>query len=94
MTVLNLHIHERYGQRSTPKYSSFEITENEYRRYLGQFSLALNQVKTYMNEVVFRDGLTFPYDVPEFYTTVEFRPGALYFIMLVEDEYKTYFETE
>jgi hypothetical protein len=28
--------------------------------------------------------------VPEFYTTVQFRPDVMYFIMVVEEEYAVY----
>lgn len=66
------------------------MSENDYRSFITDFSIMLNEQKKYLNEVVFRGGIPFPYDVPEFYTTVQFRPDVMYFILVVEDEYAVY----
>jgi hypothetical protein len=88
---MQLSIHDRYS-RDYPMRSSFNITENEYRRFTQDFSLMLVSQKKYLNEVVLRNGIKFPYEVEQFYTTVQFRDGAMYFINVVEEEYATYKE--
>jgi hypothetical protein len=67
---LSLNIHERYGQKSYPKQNHINMTTNEYRSFLGEFSLTLNFIKKYYNDVILRGGVDFPYDVKEFYTSV------------------------
>lgn len=89
---LQLSIHERYGTRDYPMHSSFPITPNEYKSFISDFSLMLVSQKEYLNDVVLRGGLPFPYDTEEFYTTVQFREGAMYLINVVEEEYATYKE--
>ena len=66
------------------------MSANDYRAFITDFSLMLIEQRKYLNDVILRNGIPFPYDVPEFYTTVQFRPGVAYFIMVVEDEYKAY----
>jgi hypothetical protein len=67
---LALNIHEKYGQKSHPKENNIGMTENEYKTFLNEFSLTLNYIKKYYNDVIFRGGVDFPYDVEEFYTTL------------------------
>jgi len=64
------------------------MTENDYRSFLSDLSLTFNFIKKHYNDVILRRGIPFPYDVPEFYTSVAFYPGAAYFLFLTEDEYK------
>ena len=85
---MGLNIHDRYGQRSHPKHENIDMTENEYKTFLNDFSLTLNYIKKFYNDVILRGGLPFPYDVPEFYTSVKFGPNALYFLFETEEEYK------
>ena len=70
--------------------SLFSITPNEYHSFISDFSLMLVSQKTYLNDVILRGGIPFPYDTEEFYTTVQFREGAMYLINVVEEEYATY----
>ena len=64
------------------------MSENDYRSFLSDFSLTLNFIKKTYNDVILRKGIPFPYDVPEFYTTVAFYPKAAYFLFKTEEEYK------
>ena len=59
---MQLSLHDRY-RRDYPMRSSFNITENEYRRFTQDFSLMLVSQKKYLNEVVLRNGIKFPYEV-------------------------------
>jgi hypothetical protein len=94
---LLMNIHERYGQKAEPKYNSIDMSENEYAEFLTDFSLTLNSIKKHYNDVILRNGVPFPYDVPEFYTSLKFYPGAAYFLFETELEYKSkprHFEPE
>lgn len=64
------------------------MSENDYRSFLSDFSLTLNFIKKHYNDVILRKGIPFPYDVPEFYTTVAFYPQAAYFLFETDEEYK------
>ena len=87
---LQMNIHDRYGQNSYPKFASdaMNISRNEYSSFLTDFSLTLNNIKQHYNDVILRNGVPFPYDVPEFYTTLKFYPGAAYFLFETLDEFK------
>ena len=86
--LLSMNIHERYGQKSEPKVNNLNMTENDYAGFLTDFSLTLNTIKKHYNDVILRNGVPFPYDVPEFYTSLKFYPGAAYFLFETEEEYK------
>lgn len=83
-----MNIHERYGQKTQPHDNSLGMTENDYRTFLSDFSVTLNTIKKHYNDVILRTGIPFPYDVPEFYTTMAFYPGAAYFLFETEAEYR------
>ena len=85
---MNMNIHERYGQKTQPHDNSLGMTENDYRTFLSDFSQTLNTIKKHYNEVILRTGIPFPYDVPEFYTTMAFYPGTAYFLFETEEEHK------
>lgn len=85
---LNMNIHEKYGQKTQPHSNQLEMTENDYRSFLSDFSLSLNFIKKHYNDVILRTGIPFPYDVPEFYTSVAFYPQAAYFLFETESEFK------
>lgn len=92
-----MNIHERYGQKYEPSYNSLNMTVNDYASFLTDFSLTLNSIKKHYNDVILRNGVPFPYDVPEFYTSLKFYPGAAYFLFETEEEYKAtprHFEAE
>jgi hypothetical protein len=61
-----LDIDSKFGQRSQPIMNNMELTENEYREYLSTFGFTMNYIKKYLNDVYFRDGIFFPYNVSEF----------------------------
>ena len=83
-----MNIHEKYGQKTTPHDNKLNMSENDYRSFLTDFSLSLNFIKKHYNDVILRRGIPFPYDVPEFITTVAFYPKAAYFLFETEAEYK------
>lgn len=86
--VLSINIHKRYGQKEFPKENHMNMTTNEYRAFLAEFSLTLNYIKDWSNDVFLRPGQPFPYDVEEFWTFLEFEPNTMYFLFETEEEYK------
>jgi hypothetical protein len=88
ISLITMNIHERYGQKTQPHDNSLGLTENDYRSFLSDYSLTLNFIKKHYNDVILRQGIPFPYDVPEFYTSLAFYPGAAYFLFETEEEYK------
>lgn len=70
---LKLDIDSRFGQRSAPIRDGMELTENEYREFLSTYGFALNYMKKWLNDVHFREGIHFPFNPEEFYTTLNFQ---------------------
>lgn len=68
ITLLNhkLDIDSKFGQRSKPIRNGMELTENEYREFLSTYGFTLNYIKKWLNDVYFRDGIFFPYNMNEF----------------------------
>jgi hypothetical protein len=63
-----LDIDNKFGQRSQPIRNSMELTENEYREFLSTYGFTLDYIKKFLNDVYFRNGVFFPYNVSEFDT--------------------------
>ena len=61
-----LDIDSKFGQRSQPIMNNMELTENEYREFLSTYGFTMNYLKKWLNDVYFRDGVFFPYNVSEF----------------------------
>ena len=87
-----LDIDSKFGQRSQPIMNNMELTENEYREYLSTFGFTMNYIKKYLNDVYFRDGIFFPYNVSEFQTKVNFQAKSMHIMLEVEDNAEQYFE--
>ena len=62
------------AKRSQPIHSSFDITDSEYREFLDSFGYYMNYLKKYFNAVYLKEGLKFPYNPEEIYTSVGFKP--------------------
>jgi hypothetical protein len=69
-----LNINQKYGQKSQPTRNNMKLTENDYKDFLSSFEITMNYLKTFLNEVHFRDGQPFPYGLEEFNSTVAFQP--------------------
>jgi hypothetical protein len=52
--------------------NGMNLTPNEYREFLSTFGFTNNYMKKWMNDVVFRPGVRFPYNMQEVYTTIKF----------------------
>ena len=89
-----LDIDSKFGQRSAPVMNNMELTENEYREFLSTFGFTMNYLKKWLNDVYFRDGLFFPYNVSEFKTKVSFKEKSMHIMLEVEDNAEEFFEEE
>lgn len=89
---LKLDIDSRFGQRSAPIRDGMELTENEYREFLSTYGFAMNYIKKWMNDVYLREGIYFPYNVEEFYTTVFFKEKSMHIMLEVEEGAEQYYE--
>jgi len=80
-----LDLDNKFGQRSQPIKNGMELTENEYREYLSTLGFTMNYLKKWLNDVYFRDGLFFPYNISEFDTRVAFKEKSMHIMLEVED---------
>ena len=69
-----------------------ELTENEYREFLSTYGFCMNFIKKWMNDVYLREGIYFPYNVEEFYTTVFFKEKSMHIMLEVEDSAEQFWE--
>jgi hypothetical protein len=61
------------ANRDAPKRNTMEMTVNEYREFLEDFSFTVSEFKKWLNDVVLRgDRVLFPYRVDEFQTSLKF----------------------
>ena len=50
--------------------NNLNINQLEYRELVRSFSFFVNFIKSYLNENYFKNGIKFPYNPDEIYTTV------------------------
>jgi len=71
-----------------------QLTSNEYREFISSFGFYMNYMKKWLNNVYFKNGLTFPYNPQELYTTLEFQEKQLHVMIEVEGEMDKFLEDE
>lgn len=69
------------GHATAPKFTQLDITEAEYREFVSSFGFYMNYLKKYLNNVYFKNGLKFPYNPDEIYTTVDFKPQSMHIFL-------------
>lgn len=80
-----LDLDNKFGQRSQPIKNGMGLTENEYREFLSTFGFTMNYLKKWLNDVYFREGLFFPYNISEFDTRVSFKEKSMHIMLEVEN---------
>jgi hypothetical protein len=81
------------ANRDAPKSNSMEMTVNEYREFLEDFSFTVSEFKKWLNDVVLRgDRVLFPYTIDEFETSLKFEDQKMHLMFGVEDEAYKYLE--
>lgn len=87
ITLLNhkLNVNNKFGQKNIPMRNGMNLTPNEYREFLSTFGFTNNYMKKWMNDVVFRNGVRFPYNMKEIYTTIKFQEKSAHIFLEVEE---------
>ena len=81
------------ANRDAPKRNALNLTVNEYREFLEDFSFTASEFKKWLNDVVLRgDRITFPYTMDEFQTSVRFEDSKMHLLIDVEDQAYKYLE--
>jgi len=81
------------ANREAPKRNSMNMTVNEYREFLEDFSFTASEFKKWLNDVVLRgDRVLFPYTMDEFETSVKFEDQKMHLMFGVEDQAYKYLE--
>jgi len=91
---LKLDTSKETTMKKVPIRNSLDLTENEYREYLSTFGFSLNYLKKYLNDVVFRNGVKFPFNAEELYTSLEFAKGQMHVLIDVNEKAAVFFEEE
>jgi hypothetical protein len=68
-----LFIDNQYGQSTEPMRNGMKMTANEYREFISSFGFFQNYLKKWFNNVYFKNGIGFPYNPRQLYTTLEFQ---------------------
>jgi hypothetical protein len=61
-----------FGNKKLPIRNSMDMTENDYREFLSTLGFTLNYLKKWLNDVVLRNGIIFPFNTHEFDTSLKF----------------------
>lgn len=89
-----LFIDNQYGQSTEPLRNGMELTANEYREFISSFGFFQNYLKKWFNNVYFKNGLSFPYNPRELYTSLDFQEKQLHVMIEVEGEMGEFMEDE
>lgn len=57
-----LDVDAHFESQTAPKNTTLDITTGEYREFLSSFGFYMNYLRKYMNNVVFKNGIKFPYN--------------------------------
>lgn len=83
------------ANRDAPKRNSMDMTVNEYREFLEDFSFTVSEFKKWLNDVVLRgDRVKFPYRVDEFGTSLKFEDQKMHIMVDIEDKAYQYLEEQ
>jgi hypothetical protein len=70
--MLNNKINGHSNRKKLPMRNSMDIKPSEYREFMSTFGFTMNFMKKWMNEVVLRRGLRFPFKMEELETELKF----------------------
>lgn len=89
-----LYIDNQYGQSTEPLRNGMKLTTNEYREFISSFGFYQNYLKKWLNNVYFKNGLSFPYNPSELYTTLDFQEKQMHIMLEVEGDFGRFMEDE
>ena len=82
----------RHRSKKLPVRNTMNMTSTDYNEFISTFGFTNNYIKKWMNDVVLREGIKFPYNMEELYTTLQFTEGAMHIMLEVEKEYEEYLD--
>lgn len=82
------------NKRHQPIRNGMNLNGNEYREFLSSFGFFQNYLKKWFNNVYFKEGIAFPYNPQELYTTLEFEERQMHVMIEVEDDFAEFMEDE
>lgn len=80
------------GFKKYPKENKLDMSMNDYKQFLSEFTFWMNHVKDWLNEDIFTKGIVFPYNVDEFKSKVYFKEKSMHITLEVEKFASKYFE--
>ena len=82
----------RHSAKKQPIRNSMNLTTSEYNEFISNFGFTNTYLKKWLNDVVLREGVKFPFDMEELYTYLKFSEGALHLMMEVEKGYEHFLD--
>jgi hypothetical protein len=70
-----LDISNKFMQKTLPMRNKLNITTSEYKEFVSSFGFFASYMRTYMNNVYFKNGIRFPYNPDEVYSSIIFNKG-------------------
>jgi len=87
-------VDNKFGSKAQPKRNSMKISSNEYREFMSQFQIWMNDIKNWMNATKLKNGVKFPYGVDEFKSSVNFKAKSMHVLLEVERDAGEFLEEE
>lgn len=94
LNTLELDAEGSRGTKKRPIRDQLDMTEIEYTEFVDNMGLYMNYLRKYLNAVYFKNGLQFPYNPKEIYTTVKFAEQSAHIFLDVADEADKFFEDQ
>lgn len=82
------------GHQTKPMMDKMNITTTEYREFVSSFGFYANFLKKYLNNVYFKNGIRFPYNPKEIYTTVKFKEQSAHIFLTLNEDADQFFEDQ
>lgn len=80
------------GHQTKPMMDKMNITTAEYREFVSSFGFYANFLKKYLNNVYFKNGIRFPYNPKEIYTTLKFKEQSAHIFLTLNEDADKFFE--
>ena len=74
--------------------NKLNITTNEYKEFISTFGFFMSYMRTYLNNVYFKNGIKFPYNPEEIYTSIVFNKGQMHVLLDLLEDADKFFKAE
>jgi hypothetical protein len=71
-----------------------DVSTSEYREFVSSFGFYANFLKKYLNNVYFKNGIRFPYNPKEIYTTLAFQEQSMHMFLTLNEDADQFFEDQ